>query len=109
MIDEYCYLLLAAFGGFKTIRNDRRIVSNLVVIASKVLEFEISQDETPQTKLDYTFEDILHNRVDCGYMRIHRLVFHSQFQNMAFIEELFELIVKRMKMSSRKYDDGGDK
>jgi len=47
MIDEYCYLLLAAFGGFKTIRNDKRIVSNLVVIASKVLEFEINQDENP--------------------------------------------------------------
>jgi len=106
MIDEYCYLLLAAFGGFKSIRNDRRIVSNLTVIAYKVFEFEINQDEGSGAKLEYSLDDILHNRVDCGYIRIQRLVFHSQFQNMAFIEELFELIVKKMRTTGKKYSDG---
>lgn len=77
MADEYCYLLLSVFGGFKTIRNDRRIINNIMVIICKVFEFEI-QDHQGSTRIDYSIDDILHNRVDCAFQRIHRLVFYAQ-------------------------------
>ena len=35
--DEYLYLLIAIFGGLKTIRNDRRIINTLMVIGKYIL------------------------------------------------------------------------
>ena len=43
LVDDICYLLIAVFGGIKTIRNDRRIVSTLMNIAVKVFEFELRE------------------------------------------------------------------
>ena len=65
-MDEYCYLITAVFGGMKHIRNDKRIVNTLMIIASKVFEYEI--EESYKQKIDdYTFDDILSNRVECVF------------------------------------------
>ena len=93
-MDEYCYLMTAIFGGMKHIRNDKRIINTLMIIASKVFEYEI--EESYKQKIDYTFDDIMCSRVECAFARLHRQIFHCQYQNTAFIEELFEQIVVRL-------------
>lgn len=69
-MDEYCYLMTAVFGGMKHIRNDKRIINTLMIIASKVFEYEI--EESYKQKIDYTFDDIMCNRVECAFARLHR-------------------------------------
>ena len=108
MIDEYCYLILAVYGGYKNIRNDRRSINNIMMITTKVYEFELIESLNPTTRLGYSMDDILQNRVESAYARLHRLIFHLQYQNMAFIDELFELIVKRLKNKANQFSDGDD-
>jgi hypothetical protein len=74
--------LIAIFGGLKTIRNDRRILNTLMVIGIKVFDYELSAKSAPDTgqkKPEYDIEDILtsdpNDRVECAFVRIHRLVF----------------------------------
>jgi len=59
MVDEYCYLILAVFGSFKYIRNDRRIVNNIMVISAKVFEFEIKETTNANSVVEYKIDDIL--------------------------------------------------
>jgi len=44
----------AVFGGMKQMRNDRRIINMLMIIAYKVFEFEIN--ESVLGKINYTYE-----------------------------------------------------
>ena len=104
--DEICYLLIAIFGGLKTIRNDRRIITNLMVIADKVFQYELAEATSTSPKLDYSLDDMLQNRVECAFLRIHRLIFQSQYQNTALSEQLFECIVKRLYFDRRQFTDG---
>jgi len=73
--DEYSYLLSAVFGGLKTIRNDNRILNTLMIIGIKVFEYELNESTSSNSKIDYTLEDILENRIECVFLKIHRLVF----------------------------------
>lgn len=107
-IDEYCYLILAVFGGYKSIRNDRRCINNIMMITTKVFEFELQESLNPKSRIGYTMDSILNNEVESAYARLHRLVFHCQYQNMAFIEEIFELIVKRLRNNAKNYSDGDE-
>jgi hypothetical protein len=110
--DEFCYLVLAVFGGFKMIRNDRRSLNTIMMVTTKIFEFEVQESSKNTSEIrDYTLNDILNNSIECVYLRLHRLIFHSQQTNMAFIEELFERIVMRLflKTSSKKgISDGID-
>ena len=51
-------------------KNDRRIVNMLIIIASKVFEFEI--DQSSHDKLSYSFEDIIENREESAFVKLHR-------------------------------------
>ena len=74
-VDEICFLVSVIFGGHKTIRNDRRIMSLIMMISVKVLSFELSEFSSANSALDYTLDDVLTNKVECSFMRLHRLVF----------------------------------
>jgi hypothetical protein len=104
--DEFCYLLMSVFGGLKTIRNDRRILNSLMMIATKVFEYELVASTAVESKIDYTFDDILYNKVEPAFCRIQRLIYQSQYQNISFIDELFELIVRALYNGRRLYTDG---
>lgn len=110
MIDEFCYLVISVFGGLKNIKNNTRIINNIVVIAQKVFEFECKTAPLKGvSRIGFTLEDILQNSVEPVYTRLHRLVFHNQTQNMAFVDELFELIVKKLHKVTNQYVDGSEK
>ena len=96
LVDDICYLLVAIFGGMKTIRNDRRVISTLVDIGVKVFEYELQeatklslQDPKVPSELDYDLDAIMTMQAECAFVRIHRLVFQSQTQNVSFTDELF--------------------
>ena len=105
-MDEYCYLITAVFGGMKQIRNDKRIINNLMVIASKVFEHEVDESSRSHNKLGYTFDDILHNRMESAFSKLHRQIFHCQYQNVSFVDELFEQIVHKLFRERSRYRDG---
>jgi len=105
-MDEYCYLITAVFGGMKQIRNDKRIINNLMIIASKVFEHEVDESSRSHNKLGYTFDDIMHNRMESTFSKLHRQIFHCQYQNVSFIDELFEQIVLKLFRERNKYQDG---
>lgn len=71
--DEYCYLLIVVFGGLKTIRNDRRIINNLMTIGIKVFDYELKQSTDPSPQ--YPLESILNNRVETVFQKIHKMIF----------------------------------
>lgn len=106
MIDEVCYLVLVIFGGFKSIRNDRRSINNIMMIASKVFEKELEESMIKKPKTEVTFEDILYHHQECGFERLFRIIFISQFANTQFIDYLFVLIVKKLSKDHILYDDG---
>ena len=58
---------MAVFGGIKTIRNDNRILNNIMIIGIKVLEFELAETSAPNSKLEYTLDDILNNKIECTF------------------------------------------
>lgn len=66
---------MAVFGGLKTIRNDRRILNTLMMIASKVFEFELAASTAAERKIEYTFDDIMYNRVEPVFIKIQRLIY----------------------------------
>jgi len=47
------------FGGWKNIRNDRRIISNLITIGVKVFEFELEEAAKTEHKVQYNLSEIL--------------------------------------------------
>lgn len=94
LVDDICYLLVAVFGGMKTIRNDRRVVSTLMNIAIKVFEYELLEATSTVSKIGYELDSILALEAECAFMRIHRLVFQSQSANISFTNELFAQIVR---------------
>lgn len=68
-----------------------------MMIAAKIWEFEVSETAKAKSEIyDYNLYDILTNSIECIYVRLHRLVFHCQQKNMAFIETLFEKIVIKL-------------
>lgn len=69
-MDEYCYLITAVFGGMKQMRNDRRIINMLMIIAQKVFEFEVN--ESVSGRLSYSYDQILDNTIECAYIKLHR-------------------------------------
>ena len=68
---------MSIFGGLKTIRNDRRILNTLMMIASRVFEYELSASTAVESKIDYTFDDIMYNRVEPVFIKIQRLIYQS--------------------------------
>ena len=94
--DEYSFLLSAVFGGLKTIRNDNRILNTLMIIGLKVFEYELDESTSSTSKIDYTLDDILENRIECVFLKIHRLVFQSHFKNEQFIQDLYTRIIKKL-------------
>lgn len=89
LVDDICYLLVAVFGGMKTIRNDRRIVSTLMNIAIKVFEYELLEAASASSRISYSLDSIMTLQAECAFRRIHRLVFQSQTANISFTDELF--------------------
>lgn len=79
-----------------------------MVIGVKVFEYELAESSSSpnSSKIDYTLDDILHNRAECAFVKIHRLVFQSQSQNIAFTEELFAAIVRLLYRERKAYTDG---
>jgi len=75
MTDEYCYLLMAVFGGLKNMRNDRRILNNLMMIGVKVFEFELNESTAAEPKIEYSIPDLLSHKEESCFQKIHRLVF----------------------------------
>jgi len=59
MNDEVCLLLMCVYGGWKNIRNDRRIISNLITIGVKVFEFELEEAAKTEHKVQYKLSEIL--------------------------------------------------
>jgi hypothetical protein len=55
-MDEYCFLITAVFGGMKQMRNDRRIINMLMIIAQKIFDFEIDSSITTPPKINYTYD-----------------------------------------------------
>jgi len=115
LVDDICYLLVAIFGGMKTIRNDRRVISTLVDIGVKVFEYELQeatklslQDPKVPSELDYDLDAIMTMQAECAFVRIHRLVFQSQTQNVSFTDELFAQIIKLLYKNKNKFNDGVD-
>ena len=104
LVDDICYLLTAVFGGMKTIRNDRRVVSTLMNIAIKVFEYELDATSTGG-KINYDLDAIMTLQAECAFVRIHRLVFQSQTANISFIDELFSQIVRLLYSERQKYLD----
>ena len=51
-------------------RNDRRIINMLMIIAQKVFEFEVN--ESVSGRLSYTYDQILDNTIECAYIKLHR-------------------------------------
>jgi hypothetical protein len=47
------------YGGWKNIRNDRRIISNMITIGIKVLEFELEEAAKTEPKVQYKLAEIL--------------------------------------------------
>ena len=50
---------MSVFGGWKNVRNDRRIISNLITIGIKVFEFELDEASKAEPKVSYKLAEIL--------------------------------------------------
>lgn len=50
---------MCVYGGWKNIRNDRRIISNLITIGVKVFEFELEEAAKTEHKVQYKLSEIL--------------------------------------------------
>lgn len=54
-------------------RNDKRIINMLMIIAQKVFDFEIN--ESVAGNIGYTYDEILDNHVECAFIKLHRQIF----------------------------------
>lgn len=84
-----------------------------MVIGVKVFDYELTAKSAPdhgQNKPEYGLEEILtadpKDRVECVYVKIHRLVFQSHSSNLTFTEELIEVIVRKLYDKRKDFDCG---
>ena len=89
-------------------RNDKRILSNLVMINIKCLKYELSEISASDAdrKIPYTLKQVLDNDVDSIFIRISRLMFESSYENVEFVNDLIHLIIKKLYRCRKDYSDG---
>ena len=76
------------------------------MIGIKVLDYELTETSSPNSKLEYTLNDILDNKLECVFQKIYRLVFQNNTANEKFIDELFKKIVTKLYTDRNSYDSG---